>query len=56
MVPLLVGSACYYTGSLDVMKQVLSAEGKTHLIKPKDLLSSIMYVLSPSEKSTTCNL
>jgi hypothetical protein len=44
MVPILLGTACYYTGSLEVMKQVLTVEGKTHLIKPKDLLLSVLYV------------
>jgi hypothetical protein len=56
MVPILTGSACYYTGSQDVMKQLLIAEGKTHLIKPKDLLASILCVSSLSATSVMRNL
>ncbi|KAL5513630.1 hypothetical protein ACEPAH_4029 [Sanghuangporus vaninii] len=36
-VPWLVGNPAYYTSSLDVMKQLLGAESKTHLEKPQDL-------------------
>ncbi|KAF8075089.1 cytochrome P450 [Lyophyllum atratum] len=42
IVPVLSGPSMYYTASLDVMRQVLSAEGKTHLIKPRDLTSVLL--------------
>ncbi|KAL5492839.1 hypothetical protein ACEPAI_4287 [Sanghuangporus weigelae] len=36
-VPWMIGSPAYYVSSLDVMKQLLSAENKVHLEKPQDL-------------------
>lgn len=48
MVPILGGSACYYTGSLEVMKQVLQvlgAEEKTKLVKLRDVRSSFALII-----------
>ncbi|KAJ7150442.1 cytochrome P450 [Mycena crocata] len=42
MVPLLVGAPCYYTSSVDVMKQLLQSESKTHLLKPNWLTSTLL--------------
>ncbi|KAL5531019.1 hypothetical protein ACEPAG_3895 [Sanghuangporus baumii] len=36
-VPWMIGSSAYYVSSLEVMKQLLSAENKVHLEKPQDL-------------------
>ncbi|KAF9003889.1 cytochrome P450 [Cyathus striatus] len=42
MVPILHGKTCFFTCSVDVLKQILGNEGKTHLTKPQDItLSSI---------------
>ena len=36
-VPLLIGEPCFYTCSLDVMRQVLGNEIKAGLVKPQDM-------------------
>ncbi|KAF8575025.1 cytochrome P450 [Ramaria rubella] len=42
MVPFLLGAPCYYTGSLNVIKQLLGQEGKTHLVKPRELTTVLL--------------
>ena len=37
IVPVLTGTASYYTCSLDILKQLLGNETKTHLVKPLDI-------------------
>lgn len=37
MVPIFPGTPCYYTNSVDVMKQILGNESKLNLVKPQDL-------------------
>ncbi|KAJ6587211.1 cytochrome P450 [Mycena vulgaris] len=41
VVPIIAGDVSYCTSSLDVMKQVLAHEGKTHLIKPPRIFISL---------------
>ena len=43
MVPLIFGSPCYYTCSMDVGKQLLINENKTHLAKGEDMTAALMY-------------
>ncbi|RDB25789.1 hypothetical protein Hypma_006437 [Hypsizygus marmoreus] len=42
MVPKLTGVGLYYTASLDVMKQLLVAEVRMHIIKPPDFTASLL--------------
>ncbi|KAJ7075508.1 cytochrome P450 [Mycena belliarum] len=41
MVPLLVGEPCYYTCSVDVVRQLLQNETKTRLVKPRWLTAPL---------------
>ncbi|KAF8997630.1 cytochrome P450, partial [Cyathus striatus] len=36
MVPIIYGKACFYTCSVDVLRQLLGNESKTHLMKPQE--------------------
>ncbi|KAJ6504353.1 cytochrome P450, partial [Mycena vitilis] len=42
LVPLIAGDPCWYTSSPDVLKQLLNNEGKTRLLKPRWLTSTLL--------------